>query len=39
MRSQLPGTSMGNETNWIPMPTSTVVSQTFSIAAPMLNIE
>lgn len=37
--SHRPGTSIGNEMNWMPMPSSTVVSHTFSIAAPMLNTE
>ena len=39
MRAQAPGTSIGNETNWMPIPSSVVVSHTFSIAAPMLNSE
>lgn len=30
---------MGKEMNWIPMSSSTVVSQMFSMAAPMLNTE
>ena len=33
------GASMGKDTNWMPMPSSTVVSHRFSMAAPMLNTE
>ncbi len=37
--SHAPGVSIGNDTNWMPRPSSVVASQMFSIAAPMLNTE
>jgi len=37
--SHAPGTSMGKEMNWMPMPSIVVVSHTFSIAAPIENTE
>jgi hypothetical protein len=37
--SHFSGTSMGVETNWMPMPSSVVASQMFSTAAPMPKME
>src|SRR5215210_3022550 len=39
IRSQFSGISMGVETNCMPIPSSVVVSQTFSTAAPIPKIE
>jgi hypothetical protein len=39
MRSQFSGISIGVETNWMPMPSLVVVSQTFSTAAPIPKME
>jgi hypothetical protein len=36
---QFSGISIGVETNWMPIPSSVVVSQMFSTAAPIPKIE